>query len=77
VPVMGGFPRTWGNRECFTDEALQLAAIDVPNYIIKRLRFSFDEAKEREGWPENAVPEWEIRWTYNEEWADPLTKETT
>ena len=69
---MGGFPRTWGDQKEFTDELLQLAALNIPAAIIDQLRYDFEKTKKREGWPEDAAPTWCIRWTYTEPYEEQM-----
>jgi hypothetical protein len=65
-------PRTWGDHTLFTDAALNRAAVDIVGIFMGTLRKSFEKTKAKEGWPDDAEPTWEIRWTYTEPYEEQM-----
>ena len=57
----------WGDRKFVSDEALEGAGIDLLCMVKDKLRASFDKCAAENGWPSDARPTWELRWTYTVE----------
>jgi hypothetical protein len=64
----------YGWQNTVTDFLLQAANEDeslVIAHMMDRGRHEFEKLKAERGWPEDAAPLWQVRWTYLEK------KETT
>jgi hypothetical protein len=70
APPASSFKNQWGWYMRFTETMRRDAVVSVPELIVKEGLAEFDRMKTERGWPADAKPSWELRWTYFEP-ADP------